>query len=73
MIIDVFLYFNEKNLFDFRINCLNHAINFFVIIKAIIKHQKKPKDFNFEKVLNTKLLSFKDKIKYHKIVIEESL
>ena len=73
MIIDVFLYYNEKELFDFRINCLNHAINFFVVIKAIIKLQKKTKDCNFEKVLNTKLLSFKDKIKYHKIVIEESL
>ena len=69
MIIDTFLYFNEKELADLRIKYLKDEVDFFVIIEANITHQGKPKEWNFEKLLNTKFLTFKDKIKYHKVKI----
>ena len=72
MIIDTFLYFNEEELADLRINYLNDVVDFFVIIEANITHQGKPKGWNFEKLLNTKFLSYKDKIKYHKLIIKEN-
>ena len=71
MIIDTFLYFNEKELADLRIKYLKDEVDLFVIIEANITHQGKPKEWNFENILNTKLLPFKNKIKYHKLTIEE--
>ena len=70
MIIDTFLYFNEKELAELRINYLNEVVDFFVIIEANITHQGRPKEWNFEKLLNTKYSSFKEKIKYHRVNID---
>ena len=72
MIIDTFLYFNEKELASLRIKYLNNIIDYFVVIEANITHQGKPKEWNFEKILNGELRSYKDKIQYHKIKIEDN-
>ena len=72
MIIDTFLYFNEEELVDLRINYLKDVVDYFVVIEADTTHQGKPKKWNFEKLINHKLLPFKNKIKYHKLKIDQS-
>ena len=44
MIIDTFLYFNEKELADLRIKYLNEVVDYFVIVEANITHQGKKKN-----------------------------
>ena len=57
MIIDTFLYFNEEELVDLRINYLKDVVDYFVVIEADTTHIK-PKKWNFEKLINHKLLPF---------------
>ena len=47
MIIDSFIFFNEKELVNLRVKYLNPLVDFFVIIEANITHQGKKKDWNF--------------------------
>ena len=72
MIIDTFLYFNEEELVDLRINYLKDVVDYFVVIEADTTHQGNPKQFNFEKLIGQKLLPFKNKIKYHKLKIDQT-
>ena len=43
MIVDSFLYFNEKELADLRIKYLNDVVDSFVVIEANVTHQGKAK------------------------------
>ena len=70
MIIDTFLYFNEKELAELRIKYLNDLVDTFVVIEADVTHQGKKKEWNFEPILNTSLKNFSSKIHYHKIKID---
>ena len=55
MLIDAFLYFNEKELVELRIKYLNKIVDYFVIVEADITHQGKKKDWNFPKILERNL------------------
>ena len=39
MIVDAFIFFNEKELAELRIKYLNDLIDYFIIIKADVTHQ----------------------------------
>ena len=75
MIIDAFLFFNEKELLELRLKYLNSVVDCFVIVEANITHQGKEKQWNLEKYLENNLAEFKNKIRYVKkiINIEEAL
>ena len=70
MIVDSFLYFNEKELADLRIKYLNDVVDSFVVIEANVTHQGKAKQWNFSSLLENELKQFKDKIKYHQLKID---
>ena len=48
MIIDTFLYFNEKELVDLRIKYLKDEVDFFVIVESTTDHQGNNKKLNFK-------------------------
>jgi len=48
MLIDSFLFFNEKELVELRIKYLEKIVDIFVIIEANITHQGKKKDGTFQ-------------------------
>ena len=65
MIIDAFIFFNEKELVELRVKYLNSIVDYFVIVEADITHQGKKKDWNFPKILENNLKDFSNKIQYH--------
>ena len=69
MIIDAFIFFNEKELAELRIKYLNSIVDFFVVVEANITHQGKEKNWNFQALLDGTLKEFSNKIQYHKINI----
>ncbi len=70
MLIDSFIYFNVNELLDLRIKYLEEIVDFFVVVEANITHQGKKKDWNFPKILDSKLKRFSDKIQYHQLIID---
>ena len=60
-VIDCFLFFQEEELLDLRLNYLNDYVDYFVIIEGNKTWQNNPKKFRFD--IN-KFLKFKDKIIY---------
>ena len=69
MIIDTFLYFNEEELIELRLDYLSEIVDYFVIVEANLTHQGKEKDWNFEKLLSSKFTKYKEKIIYQKKII----
>ena len=43
MLIDAFIFFNEKELVDLRIRYLNSIVDYFIVVEANITHQGKKK------------------------------
>ena len=70
MLIDAFIFFNEKELVDLRIRYLNSIVDYFIVVEANITHQGKKKDWNFPNILKTNLKEFSNKIQYHQINID---
>ena len=70
MIVDAFLYFNEKELAELRIKYLDKIVDFFVVVESNITHQGKSKSWNFEKLLESDLRDYKHKIKYYKLQLD---
>ncbi len=70
MIIDAFLFFNEKELVELRIKYLKDTVDYFVVIEANITHQGKKKDWNFPNILKNELKEFSNKIQYHQLNID---
>ncbi len=70
MIIDSFIFFNEKELVNLRVKYLNPLVDFFVIIEANITHQGKKKDWNFPSILKNDLKEYSHKIQYHQLNID---
>ena len=70
MLIDSFIFFNEKELVELRIRYLDEIVDAFVIVEANITHQGKKKDWNFPKLLKGSLKEFSSKIHYHQINID---
>ena len=70
MLIDAFIFFNEKELIELRVKYLNSIVDCFVVIEANINHQGKNKDWNFPKILENNLKEFSSKIQYHQLNID---
>ena len=70
MLIDSFLFFNEKELAELRIKYLEKIVDFFVVVEANITHQGKKKDWNFPNILKNNLKEFSSKIQYHQLHID---
>jgi len=70
MIVDAFLYFNEKELTELRIKYLNDLVDYFVVVEADITHQGKKKNWNFPEILKGRLKKFSKKIQYHQLKID---
>jgi len=70
MLIDAFLFFNEKELVELRIKYLDEIVDYFVIIEANITHQGRKKNWNFPNILENSLKKFSNKIQYHQINID---
>ena len=70
MLIDSFIFFNEKELTELRIRYLEEIVDAFVIVEANITHQGKKKLWNFPKILETRLKEYSKKIQYHQLNID---
>ena len=70
MIVDVFTFFNEKELVELRVKYLNDLIDYFVVIEADVTHTGKEKKWNFPSILDNELKEFSHKIKYHQMKID---
>ena len=70
MLIDAFIFFNEKELVELRVKYLNSVVDFFVVVEANITHQGKKKGWNFPKILENNLKKFSSKIQYHQLHID---
>ena len=71
MLVDAFLYFDEKELVELRIKYLNDLVDHFIVVEADVTHQGKKKEWNFEPLLKNNLKNFSQKIHYHKLKIDE--
>ena len=58
---DCFMYNNEDELLEVRLNILNKFVNKFIIVESLYDHQGKKKKLNFK--IN-KFIKFKKKIRY---------
>ena len=70
MLVDAFLYFDEKELVELRIKYLNDLVDHFIVVEADVTHQGKKKEWNFEPLLKNNLKNFSQKIHYHKLKID---
>ena len=70
MLIDTFIFFNEKELAELRIKYLNSVVDFYVVIEANITHQGEKKNWNFPNILKNNLKEFASKIQYHQLDID---
>ncbi len=70
MLIDTFIFFNEKELAELRIKYLTSIVDFFIVVEANITHQGKKKNWNFQELLDGTLKNYSNKIQYHKINID---
>ena len=60
-IFDCFMYFDEEQVLDLRLNVLNHNVDYFVIVESIFNHKGEKRDLLFD---IEKFKKFKDKIIY---------
>lgn len=65
-VFDCFLFFNELDLLDLRLNLLSDHVDYFVIVESALTFQGEEKEFIFEKNIN-RFNQFKNKIIYFKI------
>jgi len=70
VLIDSFIFFDEKELVDLRVRYLNSIVDYFIVVEANITHQGNKKDWNFANILKTNLKEFANKIQYHQLNIE---
>ena len=64
MIVDAFIFFNEKELVELRIKYLNDIVDCFLIIEADVSHTGKEKKWNFPEILKNNLREFSGDLKY---------
>ena len=65
-IYDGFIFFNELDLLEIRLNTLNDVVDHFILVEASVTHQGTPKPFIFEENKD-KFTKFLDKIIYIKV------
>lgn len=65
MIIDVFLYNNEEDILDIRLNVHSEFVDKFVLIESSYTLTNKPKELNYKKIKNKeRFQKFNDKIEH---------
>ena len=60
-IFDCFMFFDEEQILDLRLNVLNEIVDFFVIVESIYNHKGEKRELVFDK---NKFSKFRDKIIY---------
>jgi len=60
-IFDCFMFFDEEQILDLRLNVLNEKVDFFVIVESIYNHRGEKRELIFDK---NKFSKFKNKIIY---------
>jgi beta-1,4-mannosyl-glycoprotein beta-1,4-N-acetylglucosaminyltransferase len=65
-IYDCFIFFNELDLLELRLNILNNYVDYFVIVESAITFQGEYKEFFFEKN-KSRFAKFENKIIYFKV------
>ena len=60
-IFDCFMFFDEEQILDLRLNILNEIVDFFVIVESVYNHKGEKRELVFDK---NKFSKFKDKIIY---------
>ena len=60
-IFDCFMFFDEEQILDLRLNVLSEIVDFFVIVESIYNHRGEQRELIFDK---NKFSKFKDKIIY---------
>jgi beta-1,4-mannosyl-glycoprotein beta-1,4-N-acetylglucosaminyltransferase len=65
-IFDCFIFFNELDLLELRLNILDEFVDYFVIIESAITFQGEDKEFNFE-LNKERFAKFQHKIIYFKV------
>ena len=60
-IFDCFMYFDEENILDLRLNVLNDYVDYFVIVESIFTHRGEKRKLRFN---HQKFRKFKNKIIY---------
>ena len=60
-IYDCFMFFDEEQILDLRLNILNETVDFFVIVESIYNHRGEKRELIFDK---NKFSKFKNKIIY---------
>jgi beta-1,4-mannosyl-glycoprotein beta-1,4-N-acetylglucosaminyltransferase len=60
-IFDCFMYFDEEQVLDLRLNVLNHNVDYFVIVESTFNHKGEKRDLLFD---IEKFKKFRDKIIY---------
>ena len=60
-IFDCFMFFDEEQILDLRLNILNETVDFFVIVESIYNHRGEKRELIFDK---NKFSKFKNKIIY---------
>ena len=58
MLIDAFIFMNERELVELRVKYLSPVVDFFVVVEANITHQGKEKSWNFPNILKKILIKF---------------
>jgi beta-1,4-mannosyl-glycoprotein beta-1,4-N-acetylglucosaminyltransferase len=61
-VVDCFTFFNELDLLEIRLNELDSAVDYFVIVEAERSHQNKPKPLFYKELADTRFKQWKDKI-----------
>lgn len=70
MIIDAFIFFNERELCELRIRLLAAAVDRFVVIEADTTFAGKEKEFVFPELMDGALNAFREKILYYPMQLE---
>lgn len=65
-VFDSFIFFNELDLLELRLNILNDYVDYFVIVESAITFQGEDKEFFFEKN-KSRFAKFENKIIYFKV------
>ena len=65
-VFDCFIFFNELDLLELRLNLLNESVDYFVIVESAITFQGEDKEFFFEKN-KSRFAKFENKIIHFKV------
>ena len=71
-VFDCFMFLNELDIIEMRMNILNDYVDYFVITESDLTFSGNEKPFIFEKH-SDKFKKFKDKIIYNKVIVPKNI